>query len=154
MRAIVIIAMIAALTTPARTATAPAGRCLSGDCVNGYGTYRWPDNSVYAGQWKKGKRQGHGTLTWPNGSRHTGLWRDDVQEGAGIYVSFYGITYRGSWKGSYVNGPGSITYPDGTRYVGSLVDGKRQGVGTLYDRSGAVIKKGIWKDDEFTGSGS
>jgi antitoxin component YwqK of YwqJK toxin-antitoxin module len=39
-----------------------------------------------------------------------------------------------------------LTWPDGRRYNGSWKDGKPDGMGTLYNKSGQIIHKGLFKD--------
>ena len=38
--------------------TAQTGKCTSGDCENGYGTYDWYSGKTYTGNWKNGKQNG------------------------------------------------------------------------------------------------
>ena len=52
-----------------------------GDCVNGQGTYTWPDGDKYVGQFKDDKRNGQGTLTLADGSKKTGIWQEGVYFG-------------------------------------------------------------------------
>lgn len=47
------------------------GRCESGDCDEGVGTWRYPDGSSYTGSWKDGLYHGMGTLTHPDGRQLT-----------------------------------------------------------------------------------
>jgi antitoxin component YwqK of YwqJK toxin-antitoxin module len=42
-----------------------------------------------------------------------------------------------------------LTYPDGNRYSGSWKDGKPDGIGTLYNKSGQIIQKGLFKNGLF-----
>jgi hypothetical protein len=52
--------------------------CISGNCVDGSGTYIWETGQKYKGQWKTGKKNGKGTLFYENGTiYHKGLWKDD-----------------------------------------------------------------------------
>ena len=51
--------------------------CIAGDCVNGQGTYTYPNGEKYVGEWKDDKRNGQGTNTYPNGTVGTGLWEND-----------------------------------------------------------------------------
>tara|TARA_B110000438_G_scaffold163609_1_gene156609 strand:+ start:194 stop:388 length:195 start_codon:yes stop_codon:yes gene_type:complete len=41
--------------------------CLSGDCVNGKGTYIYSNGDKYVGKFKDDKLEGQGTLTLANG---------------------------------------------------------------------------------------
>ncbi len=42
-----------------------------------------------------------------------------------------------------------LSWPDGNRYSGSWKDGKPDGMGTLYNSSGQIIHKGLFKDGSF-----
>jgi antitoxin component YwqK of YwqJK toxin-antitoxin module len=42
-----------------------------------------------------------------------------------------------------------LTWPDGRRYNGSWKDGKPDGMGTLYNKSGQIIHKGLFKEGCF-----
>ncbi len=42
-----------------------------------------------------------------------------------------------------------LTWPNGNRYSGSWKDGKPDGMGTLYNKSGQIIHKGLFKDGRF-----
>jgi hypothetical protein len=53
------------------------GQCISGDCVNGYGTYIINDGDKYVGEWKDGLRNGQGTYTDADGTIDKGLWEND-----------------------------------------------------------------------------
>ncbi len=52
---------------------------------NGWGVFRWPDNSVFQGFWKDGRRHGNsGTLIVSDGFRYEGAWVDNAMEGRGV----------------------------------------------------------------------
>src|ERR1035437_9064006 len=55
--------------------------CISGDCVNGQGTY-----------------------VWPNGCKYVGAWENGHMEGAGEYTSAAGQILIGEFKNSYYIG--------------------------------------------------
>ncbi len=46
--------------------------CISGDCVNGYGTFIWASGDKYVGEWKDGKPDGKGKKTYKNGKIEEG----------------------------------------------------------------------------------
>ena len=41
--------------------------CVSGDCVNGRGTYSFKEGAKYVGEWRYGKKHGKGTQTYADG---------------------------------------------------------------------------------------
>lgn len=60
-----------------------SGKCTSGNCVNGEGTFTYSNDNKYDGQFKDGKRNGQGTYTWSNGKKYVGQWRDNKIYGRG-----------------------------------------------------------------------
>lgn len=48
-----------------------------------------------------GKFNGYGVMRWPNGSIYVGDWKDNLRHGEGIYVDKYGAEY----VGGFVEGP-------------------------------------------------
>lgn len=89
--------------------------CVSGDCMNGYGTYNDALGSVYVGDFKNGKYQGKGILTQYDGKIFNGWWKDgewfvkgclsgDCKDGYGTSIDEQGI-YTGKFEyGSRVDG--------------------------------------------------
>ena len=55
--------------------------CIKGNCVNGQGTYKWPDGSVYTGQYKDGVKNGQGTYKNKNGVKFSGIWVNGALNG-------------------------------------------------------------------------
>ncbi|MCP4668103.1 MAG: peptidase C14 caspase catalytic subunit p20, partial [Deltaproteobacteria bacterium] len=49
-----------------------SGRCIEGDCMNGWGTKTFPDGKRYEGAWKDGAPHGRGILTLPGGAKYVG----------------------------------------------------------------------------------
>ena len=111
--------LIGCAATP--TATTPKG-CISGNCENGAGTYKFSDEGKYYGNWKNGKFEGQGTLTFANGDKYVGEWKNDL-----------------------ANGKGTCTWTSGEKYIGEFKNNVREGQGT-YTYADGTIKKGIWKD--------
>jgi hypothetical protein len=54
-----------------------SAECISGNCVNGYGTYTWPNGNKYVGEFKDGNFNGQGTLTTSDGTVESGTWEDN-----------------------------------------------------------------------------
>ena len=42
--------------------------CISGDCINGRGTFYSEYGDKYVGEWKDGKKHGKGICIWKYGS--------------------------------------------------------------------------------------
>lgn len=76
-------------------------RCVSGDCENGYGVYKFSDDwegDVYKGNFKDGKRHGYGTYYWSEGSKYEGNWSNGNQHGEGKYTFADGEVTEGEWS--------------------------------------------------------
>ena len=76
-------------------------QCISGDCVNGQGTFVTPSGLKYVGEFKNGIREGQGTFTTPSG-----------------------LKYVGEFKNGKSEGQGTLTYPDGSKFSGQFKDGR------------------------------
>ncbi|MDY6935139.1 MAG: hypothetical protein SVZ03_13075 [Spirochaetota bacterium] len=106
--------------------------CIDGDCINGQGTFRYPDGSTYIGQFVNGLMEGQGTFTWGEKS----VWA--------------GSKFIGEFKKGRINGYGTWTWPRGGKYIGECKDNMIHGKGTMYYPDGRV-KTGRWKNDRYVG---
>lgn len=78
--------------------------CVSGNCVDGFGEYRYRSGDSYTGFWKSGIRYGRGTYRFADGSRFIGSYANDQRHGPGKYTNVDGQEIRGSWvEGRFVN---------------------------------------------------
>jgi hypothetical protein len=73
----------------------PSNTSVWNRCI---GTYTWPDDKNYVGEWKDGKPNGHGTETRPDDWKYVGEFRDGKYNGQGTYTSPDGTKYVGGWK--------------------------------------------------------
>ncbi|MCC7244612.1 MAG: caspase family protein [Saprospiraceae bacterium] len=151
--------------------TESAAQCISGNCQNGTGTYRYSGNAKYTGQFKNGQRngtgkmvlansniyegqfinnrmQGEGTMTYPNGDRYIGQWSNDMPNGKGKYLFVTKERYEGGFLNGEFDGQGTMTYPDGAYYTGSWKKNKKSGAGKMYDVNGGVIT-GTWANGKL-----
>jgi len=62
---------------------ASEGKCIQGDCNNGYGIFVFDDGRVYEGQWKKGLFDGMGRLIFISGSKYSGEFKNGLMHGYG-----------------------------------------------------------------------
>jgi hypothetical protein len=148
------------------------GECKEGDCINGYGSFVYPDGKTYTGYWKNGKREGKGYTYekgmvindgyWKNDEKITdGCISGDCKNGYGSYDNSGGITYNGQWKDGKRNGEGVERFQryetDITTYIGQWVDGKKHGNGKLittkyndtYRKWENDTYEGKWEDGKF-----
>mmetsp|Transcript_1814 Transcript_1814/g.2206 ORF Transcript_1814/g.2206 Transcript_1814/m.2206 type:complete len:178 (+) Transcript_1814:639-1172(+) len=86
--------------------------------------YRWPDGSIYRGEFATGHRHGEGTYTYSDGSSYTGEWSKGCYHGVGQCVWNDGRTYKGEWK-----------------------EGKADGYGVEKRCDGSIRHEGMWNQD-------
>ena len=138
-----------------------ADSCVSGDCVNGYGTYVWDDGEKYIGESKDNVSHGQGIHTYANGDKYAGEWKRALKEGQGTYIfgpgEWDGDKHVGEYKndlkegqGTYIYGPGEW---DGDKYVGEFKNDLREGKGIYYYANGDKYI-GEWKNDLEVGQGT
>lgn len=99
--------------------------CL-GDCGDGFGKYKYNDQSSYLGFYSRNERAEVGEYHYNQGSKYLGKWNDGKYHGGGV-----------------------LYYSDGSSYIGRYFIGKRNGMGIYLDKYGKVISKGEWKDDNL-----
>lgn len=103
------------------------GKCISGDCMNGKGTYQYPFGGTYEGQWKDGKFHGQGTYTIPYYGKYTGEYREGKRDGQGTQIFREGGHYTGQWKDDKYEGQGELTDGAGKKFVGEFREGNFMG---------------------------
>ena len=96
--------------------------CIKGNCVNGKGTFIWPNGDKYNGNWKNQKPHGLGTFIWVNGTKYIGDWEFGIQ-----------------------NGQGTVTWTNGDKYIGGRKNGEADGQGTFIFANG-ITQSGEWKN--------
>ncbi|MCP5042188.1 MAG: hypothetical protein GY944_14270 [bacterium] len=80
------------------------GKCLKGDCDDGFGYYAWPDGSKYKGNFQQGKMHGHGAILMPSGAKYVGDWKSDMRWGQGTATYSSGKKLAGDWvKNKFVS---------------------------------------------------
>jgi len=127
--------------------------CVSGNCINGYGTFIFSDGSKYVGEWKDDKCDGKGTYTSLDGEKYVGEFKENMRNGKGTCTYQDGSKYVGEWKGGKYDGQGTYIFPSGEKYVGEFKDNMRNGKGTIkYPNSEKYV--GEFKDDMKNGKGT
>ena len=79
--------------------------CVTGNCEDGKGTYKWSDGTVYTGLWKDSKHNGKGSYKFADGTtEETGEFKNnDLYNGYKIFSDFYYEVINGV-KGEYIDG--------------------------------------------------
>ena len=90
------------------------------------GVIQWLDGSSYSGDLFYNSISGIGTYKWPNGMSYEGALKKSKRHGRGSFILQNGSKWNGKWKKNRKNGKGKI-----------------------YDNTGKIIKKGVWKEDVF-----
>jgi len=152
--------------------TAISAQCLSGDCVNGQGVYKYPTGATYEGEWVNDKREGKGIYRSADGDVYEGTFVNDDKDGQGTYIWKSGTKYVGGFKngkrggfgietfasgdvyeGNYVNdekeGQGKYTLRNGSFYIGEYKNGKRHGQGKFYNKPSNTYQEGQWQIGDY-----
>jgi hypothetical protein len=72
--------------------------CLSGDCINGFGTFAFRDGAKYSGSFRNKTQNGKGTIVYANGDKYTGDWKDGIYDGEGTLYLQNGAKVSGLWR--------------------------------------------------------
>jgi hypothetical protein len=75
---------------------------------------------------------GSGSKRFPDGTLYTGEFVGGLREGNGRYRSSLGAVYDGEWRAGQRCGRGLERYPIGNVYEGYFVEDKREGLGTMW----------------------
>ena len=91
--------------------------CLSGDCINGYGSLEITTNigvNTYRGNFEDGLYHGFGKLTEmvsrSERAYYEGNWVEGVRSGRGTFWDGRGSLYIGEWKNDKRDGRGSYFF--------------------------------------------
>ena len=125
------------LWTPGTPASGTTAGCLRGDCVDGEGTFRWSDGTLYTGGFARGLRHGPGVHANALGTVFEATFRDGLVEGRGRISYGNRDAYEGDLTadGRRV-GQGRLRYADGTAYDGAWRDGHPNGAGVMTQDDG------------------
>lgn len=148
--------------------------CVSGDCINGFGTEKstefsytgnfseglkhgngkrvWDSGSTYDGDWKFDKQHGNGKIVWADGGSYEGGWKYNQRHGNGKYVWADGASYEGDYKFGEKHGKGKQIWADGSSYEGDWKFGKKHGKGKHIWANGDIYE-GDWKVGKLHGKG-
>jgi hypothetical protein len=77
-------------------------QCISGDCVNGNGTYQSVKRGwKYTGQFKNGKPDGKGKMTFNDGRYYEGAFLNGKFHGQGTLRLDGNTQIKGTWRDGY-----------------------------------------------------
>ena len=143
--------------------------CISGNCVDGFGVYRWKHGEFYVGDWKNNKRNGQGRNVWPNNETYDGNWLNDKRNNYGVQTYPEKESKIGFWKedkfisknaaksgcvsGNCANGYGTYIFKDGKAYTGTFSNNRFDGQGTFTFTSGTTYS-GEFRGGKFHGQGT
>jgi len=82
----------------------PSTGCVEGNCINGTGTYKYPDGNIYKGEWERAQNNGHGIYKFSNGDIYEGLFYHDSFSGKGKYTYADGTVEEGIFDSYFFNG--------------------------------------------------
>ena len=86
--------------------------CLSGDCINGIGTYQYPSGNKYVGNRVNYKMEGKGIVYFSNKDKLYATFHDNKPV-VGTYTYISGATYKGTYNADGLELNGTITSPAG-----------------------------------------
>ena len=112
--------------------------------MHGHGIYTWSNGDVYDGEWKDNLMDGEGSLRLADGTIYKGTFAKGKKEGAGVMMAPNGHRLVGFYKNDLMDGPfeetdaqGTVlakaSYLNGVLQTGSFVNlqaGDTQGVQT------------------------
>lgn len=157
-----------------RTVNYASDECVSGDCKNGTGVFKWSNGDKYEGAFERGGKHGKGVFYASNGDRYDGEFRFNEKDGKGIsifkngekFVGRYerdrmdygtysygnGDKYNGSFSGGIPSSRGTYTYANGAKYIGQFKNGKFEGYGSFTGNDEDMFV-GLWKGGLKHGDG-
>jgi hypothetical protein len=105
------------------------GKCLSNNCINGYGVYEFNNGDKYEGNFSYGVMNGRGKYDYANPkASYNGLWVEGKREDNNATFICEQYKYVGSYKNDRQNGQATITFLTGNRagdiFTGKIVNNK------------------------------
>ena len=105
---------------------------------NGFGVLVHPDQSMFLGSFREGRKSGKGRLIRMCGDIYEGDFLNDNFEGIGTLLRSNGTAYTGQFKKGKEHGEGLLKSQGELVYEGEFHKGVKQGRGTLYASEGNV----------------
>ena len=105
---------VAAAILAMLSAEKAGAQCISGYCVDGYGTYQ-TEETRYTGFFEDGIPNGHGIITWSSGDTYIGEFKNNKRTMQGSYYFADGYYLRGYFKDNLRHGPNDQFLPNGQK---------------------------------------
>ncbi len=120
--------------------------------ITGSGVFTWKDKNTYDGEFLDAKMHGKGIFKWPDGTEFEGNYVNNLKEGLGEYRWKSGKKYKGMFKEGKKHGKGVYIYPNGEIKDAEYFEGK------LIKKNNEIITEKLVKtgntelsrDKEFT----
>ena len=75
-----------------------SAQCITGDCINGQGTFVYPSGAKYVGEFQNRRMHGQGVCQYSDNSKYEGVWKNGYPEGAGKKTLANGEVWIGEWR--------------------------------------------------------
>jgi len=75
-----------------------SAQCITGDCINGQGTFIYPSGAKYVGEFQNRRMHGQGFCQYSDSSKYEGMWKNGYPEGAGKKILANGEVWIGDWR--------------------------------------------------------
>ena len=116
----------------------------------GYKEQKFPDGSLYIGEFVNGKMHGKGKWVFADGTSYVGDWVNNQRTGKGSLTFADGNYYDGDFVAGAFHGYGKLTFADGSVYVGQFSKNNFDGKGKIIYTDGEV-KEGYFENGKFVG---
>lgn len=98
--------------------------CVSGDCQDKYGRFKWDNGDQFTGFFKNGQLF-MGTYNFANGSKYSGMFNSDSQfHGMGRFFFADNAYYGGQWRNGKYNGRGYYHDKELKQQIGEWSNGQ------------------------------
>ncbi|MEM6379912.1 MAG: caspase family protein, partial [Bacteroidota bacterium] len=110
-----------------------SAQCVSGDCTNGEGIFKYTSGAKYVGEFVNGEIHGQGICYYSDGSKYEGQWRYRYPEGQGTKTYADKSTWTGRWKkGQPIDENGALVKEQFIGKGGMFSDGMEIQSGCIY----------------------
>ena len=115
-----------------------AGTCISGNCKNGEGVWKYDDGRLYEGSFIADRPGGYGVITLRSGSEYSGKFKYGQYDGDGD-ILFSDGTPAACERGNCINGRGIMRFEDDSIYSGEFKNEIRIGFGGIVFDDGTTF---------------